>query len=447
MARPDRARLRAVGGQMTTEVMLLNMQGAALAADSAVTVSIRDENGVWRPEFHQNGVEKIFVIDASLPVASMIFGNAGFYGYPWATIFEAFKASVPAPGTTLPAIAQSLVRYLVGWSSGADAKAQEHLPLPHARQLEINSLQLYVDLAVRRFYRCAERASRGEEIDANGLAAALEELRMETQYSGEYTRLQSRFLRKHPLEIRPRIGEASPRLAALLDQQLEPMLTQALSDVFESPVAEEIKVALAEVIIDSCLTDWLPPHMPCAGIVFAGYGAEDVRPAYIELSVGGAFGGLVKQRIVARGAPSQGEGVVVKSFAQTGLIEALLHGAQALYRAIIFEMTWRYCEALMAGIGAEVAKKDEALARSVMDTFVAAPENIARNLLIDAETWSSQEGKVSAVVSTLSPSRLAEQAVKLVRLSVIEHDLTGSRSVGEPITAVHMRKGAIERLG
>jgi len=41
---------------------------------------------------------------------------------------------------------------------------------------------------------------------------------------------------------------------------------------------------------------------------------------------------------------------------------------------------------------------------------------------------------------------LAEYAGKLVRLSVIEHELVGSQTVGEPIMAVHMKRGYIERV-
>jgi hypothetical protein len=40
---------------------------------------------------------------------------------------------------------------------------------------------------------------------------------------------------------------------------------------------------------------------------------------------------------------------------------------------------------------------------------------------------------------------LADYAGKLVRLSVIEHELTGSQTVSEPIVAVYMKKGKIAK--
>ena len=43
--------------------------------------------------------------------------------------------------------------------------------------------------------------------------------------------------------------------------------------------------------------------MPKTGIVFAGYGASDVRPMYLEIQIGSAFGGIVKHQLVSSGAP------------------------------------------------------------------------------------------------------------------------------------------------
>jgi len=58
--------------------MLLNTQGGALAADSALTAIEYHENGTASIRY-QTGTEKIFILDQKLPVASMIFDVAEFY--------------------------------------------------------------------------------------------------------------------------------------------------------------------------------------------------------------------------------------------------------------------------------------------------------------------------------------------------------------------------------
>jgi hypothetical protein len=59
----------------------------------------------------------------------------------------------------------------------------------------------------------------------------------------------------------------------------------------------------------------------------------------------------------------------------------------------------------------------------------------------------AMEMRVAEVVSSAAPELLADYAGKLVRLSVIEHELTGSQTVAEPIVAVYMKKGKIATVG
>jgi hypothetical protein len=47
-------------------------------------------------------------------------------------------------------------------------------------------------------------------------------------------------------------------------------------------------------------------------------------------------------------------------------------------------------------------------------------------------------------VNSSSPEQLADYATKMVVLSVIEHELTGSQSVAQPILAIRLNKGRAE---
>ena len=430
---------------MTSEVMLLNVQGAALAADSALTAIEYHKDGTASVRY-QTGIEKIFVMDAKLPVASMIFDVAEFYRYPWATIFEAFKTSVPSPGTTVSKVAQSLVQFLGRWTSGGDPKSQALLPLEDGQ--ERLSFAIYIAAMVQRFYQCAELSGGQGAPKAQVLSRALDMLRFETTHSGDY--FQNLFLPHGEAPTRrPIVGESSPRLVALLDQYLDRLMTGMLKAMFgEGAIPGETKAALAEITVASCVTDWIPPGVPKTGIVFAGYGASDVRPMYIEILVGSAFGGIVKHQLVTSGAPNQREPVVIRSFAQADLIDALLRGAQPGYKYVIFQLMRQGIGALLNAVGGEIAKKDSGLAKSVLQTFDQAPLAVARAIIMAGDDIArhAMEMRVAEVVSSAAPELLADYASKLVRLSVIEHELTGSQTVAEPIVALYMKKGQIERI-
>ncbi len=375
----------------------------------------------------------------------MIFDVAEFYRYPWATIFETFKACVPQPGTTVPKVSQALVNFLSRWTSGLDAKAQQMLPLEEGQ--ERLSFAIYIAAAVQRFYQCAELSGAESGRKPEAMQRALDMLRFETQFSGEY--FQNLFLPHGEVPTRRQlVGESSSRLVALLDQYLDRLLTGMLKSMFgEGVVSNEVKSSLAEIAIESCLTDWMAPGVPKTGIVFAGFGASDVRPSFLEIRIGSTFGGIVKHQLVEGGAPSQREPAVIRSFAQADLIDALLRGAQPGYRYVMFQLMRQGIGALLNAVGGEIAKKDANLAKSVLQTFDQAPLAIARAVIMagDDIARGAMEMRVAEVVSSAAPELLAEYAGNLVRLSVIEHQLTGSQTVAEPILAILMKKGQITR--
>jgi hypothetical protein len=380
----------------------------------------------------------------SAPPGRLEVEQAEFYRYPWATIFEAFKTHNPSPGTTVSKVAQSLVQFLGRWTSGVDAKAQTLLPLEEGQ--ERLSFAIYIAATVQRFYQCTELSGGQGTPKAPVLSRALDMLRFESMYAGEY--FQNLFLpHGETPSRRPIVGENSPRLVALLDQFLDRLLTGMLNAMFgEGAISVETKAALAEITVASCVTDWIPPGVPKTGIVFAGYSAGDVRPMYIEILIGSAFGGIVKHQLVASGAPNQREPVIIRSFAQADLIDALLRGAQPGYKYVLFQLMRQGIGALLNAVGGEIAKKDTGLAKSILHTFDQAPLAVARAIIMAGDDIArhAMEMRVAEVVSSAAPELLADYASKLVRLSVIEHELTGSQTVAEPILALYMKKGELQ---
>jgi hypothetical protein len=430
---------------MTSEVMLLNTQGGALAADSALTAIEYHKDGTASVRY-QTGTDKIFILDKNLPVASMIFDVAEFYRYPWATIFEAFRSSVASPGNTVPKVAQSLVQFLSRWTSGQDSKAQQMLPLEEGQ--ERLSFAIYIAALVQRYYQCAELSNVPGAPKNQILGRAVDMLRFETQYSGDY--FQNLFLPHGETPTRrPVVGESSPRLVSLLDQYLDRLLTGMLRAMFgDGVIPDDVKAQLAEIAVSSSVTDWIPPGVPKTGVVFAGYGSSDVRPLYIEIRIGSAFGGIVKHQLVSTGAPSQREPAIIRSFAQADLIDALLRGAQPGYKYVIFQLMRQGIGALLNAVGGEIAKKDAGLSKTIMTTFEQAPLAVARAIIMAGDDIAkhAMEMRVADVVNSAAPELLADYAAKLVRLSVIEHELTGSQTVAEPIVAIHMKKGHVDRI-
>ncbi len=70
---------------MTSEVVVMNSLGVALAADSAATVRNGDAGKVF------NSAVKLFMLSKRHPVGVMVHGNAAILGVPWETIIKMFR--------------------------------------------------------------------------------------------------------------------------------------------------------------------------------------------------------------------------------------------------------------------------------------------------------------------------------------------------------------------
>lgn len=70
---------------MTAEVVILNKQGAALAADSAVTYSGIKGNKIY------NSANKIFNLSKYYPIGILVYQSADFLGVPWETIIKIYR--------------------------------------------------------------------------------------------------------------------------------------------------------------------------------------------------------------------------------------------------------------------------------------------------------------------------------------------------------------------
>ncbi|XZI40716.1 hypothetical protein ACSXEP_07240 [Clostridium perfringens] len=70
---------------MTAEIGILNRQGVALAADSAVTVGVAGKQKVL------NSANKLFNLVKGLPVGLMVYGGGDFLGTPWDVVVNEFR--------------------------------------------------------------------------------------------------------------------------------------------------------------------------------------------------------------------------------------------------------------------------------------------------------------------------------------------------------------------
>ena len=94
---------------MTSEVVVMNRMGVALAADSAVTLEMGDSSKV------RDSALKLFMLSKYRPVGVMVYNNAQLLGVPLETIIKLFRRKLGRrPFDTLREYGEELIRFLDG---------------------------------------------------------------------------------------------------------------------------------------------------------------------------------------------------------------------------------------------------------------------------------------------------------------------------------------------
>lgn len=70
---------------MSAIVGILNKQGIAIAADSAVTIDTLNGHKIF------NGANKVFSLSKHHPVGIMIYNSASFLSTPWEIIIKVYR--------------------------------------------------------------------------------------------------------------------------------------------------------------------------------------------------------------------------------------------------------------------------------------------------------------------------------------------------------------------
>ncbi|WP_195238407.1 hypothetical protein [Romboutsia sp. 1001285H_161024_C4] len=252
---------------MTAEIGILNRQGVALAADSAVTFG-----GSENPKI-LNSANKLFNLVKGMPIGIMVYGNGSFMGLPWEVVIEEYRKHI----------------------SLSDIKFDT---LEEASNSFINFLG-----NPNKFYR----NTNSEAIIYNNMMVAVKEI---TEIAGN--EIYNIFVDRHPtvkesddifIEVLNRIVEDSKNrefVEGFSEDDIEYIKSQSESVVrnisdrlvvkLDEENIEKLKILAGNLI---CKDIWLNQ----TGIVIAGYGESDLLPVLQEFYTEGIINGKLKYKL------------------------------------------------------------------------------------------------------------------------------------------------------
>lgn len=299
---------------MTSEIAVMNTKAVALAADSAVTFTGEAGQKIFP------SANKIFTLSKYQPVGVMIYGNADFMGIPWETIIKVFRTRLGV------ASFQSVTGYAENF---LDFLRQKDFPFSDS---DIDQLT-YVDASIRWCFGQLKQ-QHAEQVAMK----LIEEGRIDVEFSKN---MISQIILREANKWDE--ADTAPTVPAnfvnAFRNSFEEVIGEAIKEIFEGiPLTEEAAEHLLDIACHLFQRFPRHVHIPASsGVVFAGFGTDDVFPVLESYTIEGRILDYLKHRKEEKWCARIGgsKGAVVLPFAQREMVDTFMAGIDPNFRLLL----------------------------------------------------------------------------------------------------------------
>jgi len=392
---------------MTSEVLILNKRAVVVGADSAVTTS-----GGSHPRYSKSAT-KIFELSRHGNVAAMIFGSAQVDLVPWELAIKSFRAMLgDTQFATVSEYLDELVKYLSGNNNLFPDAVRQKLVEFHFdnAMVEVMKRATRIDGAI------VEPASPLADRQIRWAAAAAT-IRNDLQAKGAQNSLPGGPLQALLADLDPWTARAQGQLQGHSNMD-------AVDPASLAELAHTFRYVSPEVIHGS------------TGLVVAGYGTEQIFPAFAQLDVLGHVGDVLCVSNRKSNEVTHWSGSIILPLAQTSMIDVFTDGFGASLWSIIRSTSRQMLDQVVGDFQANGIAIPVALATTVTN---AAHEEFMKVWM--RKNWEKNYDPLVGVISTLNVEEMAHLAETLLVLESLKERVTSpSESVGGPIDVAAITK-------
>lgn len=400
---------------MTAEIAILNKMAVALAADSAVTISVGE-----REEKIFNSADKLFELSDRDPIGIMIYNGMSFMEVPLPSLIRQFRSQVGRMSTVADT-SEEFLRFL----DEVGRKAPEAIKDAALRVIVVPLLSKTRDDALAKFYqRISSLKDEQERIgfDANAEIAKFLTETLSSQKSVLSERATALFVgvsEGNSIEI-------SDRAKSIIEEAIKSTL----------PMATPEQVILANEVIQLAIERNILSRNR-TGIVIAGLGANELFPTLLSFEIDGILCDHLKYNITNHvDIDRLGTRAKVIPFAQREMVERFLYGLDEESQGQI----GNYAASTITSIQTEMFKlidiSDAEGKAQVEAELIAAERAFIEGLHNNAFTQLRNESQkeIEDMVEFMPKPELAKMAEALVNLTSIKRRVSrGMETVGGPI--------------
>lgn len=404
---------------MTAEIAILNRSAVAMAADSAVTMTMGRDTKIFPT------ANKIFALSNTEPVGIMVYGGADYMGVPWETVIKVLRGRLK--GKSFARLADYAKWFRDTLSASSDLIIGD-------------ATKEYVYQCVVGYYEFihqeAHTGKRQKAEQQGGKILTADVVEIYHKVIGEHA---SRWRSGKPMAGLTKAHLATIR--RILQGQVDQLIDMAFENLpMPKPVRKNLRY-----IAESVFTRYSnAARSSDSGVVIAGFGRDDIVPAITAMDIRGALDGVLQWRQGHEYSMAKMRFGVIIPFAQTDEVQNFIDGVHPDYqarldsdfRAILDSATQMILAEVKGPDAAEKARARAAVEKTLMQAF----DDYRKKLrTFRADQYSRP---ILHVLEGTPKDQLASMAESLVNLTSFKRRVSmQAETVGGPIDVALISKG------
>ncbi len=406
---------------MTAEIVIMNKEAIAIAADSAVTMI--EEGG----QKIKTSANKVFTLSKYHPVGIMVYGGAIFMGIPWETIIKIYRNKLGKKRfDTLNEYTEDFIKFLDNGNPLFPSSLQDDY-LKSSIYAYFNFIKIKIKEEVE------SKINEKGEISNKEIKKIVSEIIKEDYRTWNETDNISSIPEKYNRDIIDKYGK-------IIDESIEEIFEELPMSKILSDKLKKIATSLFSKFPEGVQKSGI------SGLVITGFGDKETFPSVKSFFIEGVVNDRLKYKEDGDRSMEINfkSGASIIPFAQSEMVEMFMEGIDPFYRNIeknyLSEVFSKYAEIIIDSIEKyskneknKLKKKLNKMTKKILNDHNEKLENYRKRKYIIP---------VINVVTMLPKDELAAMAESLVNLTSFKRKVTmESETVGGPIDVAVISKG------
>ena len=400
---------------MTAEVAVLNKTAVALAADSAVTISLAEGKKIY------NTANKLFALSKYHPVGIMIYGNTEFMGIPWETIIKLYKDKLDSQNfKKLYDFTYDFIKFI----------ETSHLVLMKKQKDNyIKSIISYFVLILKEIdSKIEQHLQNNEYIEDKTIKNIIKDVIFFHYDNWNSEQILSNSQEKHGRDIVSKYEKDILKAIKVIYQKL--------------PLSKRNIERLKNICKYICIKDRFSNKS--SGIVIAGFGKDEIFPSLSSFTTDSIINNKMKYKIDNEIKIDDKNPASIHAFAQAEMVKTFMEGIDPSYKNSIHGYLNRIFEEYSKIILDNITILDNDNKEKMSEKILELSEKLITDF---KDKMSDYEEKyhivpIVKIVSMLPKNELAEMAESLVTLTSQKRKISlEEETVGGPIDVAVISKG------